>query len=157
MKLRLSPFFLVLLIISCTTQEVCDDNSDSELVVRFKTLASETIIDTIISDVTLYGIMEGEPDSLLANSAEGSRFVLPLDPHNYFSRFVLKINEQSDTLLVSHTTEYYMISYNCGFATLFTMEEDPLHSGTMIDSLEIINAVIDVELEQDEEHLWIYF
>ncbi|MEN8229717.1 MAG: DUF6452 family protein, partial [Bacteroidota bacterium] len=142
----------------CTTQEICDDENQSELVGRFKTIESEVITDTLISGATIYGIREGRPDSLLNDTTipSLSRIVLPLDPHHDFSRFVLSVNDQTDTLRINHTTEFYMISYTCGFAARFNIENYDC-SNTMIDTIEIINSMVDTELEQDEEHMWIYF
>ena len=157
MKIRLLPFFFLFLIISCTTLEVCDDNYDSLLVIKFKTLDSEElIVDTIVSDVTLYGIREGKSDSLLYNVESTSWLELPLDPHHTFSRFVLNIEEKSDTLHMVHSTGYYLISYTCGYGALFNLDS-MIYGGTMFYGDTIINSVIDAELEQYEEHIWIYF
>ena len=156
MKIRLIPLFFLLLLDSCTTLDICDDYSQSELVARFKTIEEGVVNDTIISGVTMFGIRDGRPDSLIYDSVSLSRIVVPLDSHNDYSRFILDINEQTDTLRINHTTEFYMISYTCGFAAMFTIESFQ-YSKTMIDTIEPINSVIDAELEQNEEHLWIYF
>ncbi len=156
MKIRSITLFFLLLLYSCTTQDICDETTQSELVALFKTMEEGVVIDTTISGVTLYGIREGRPDSLLADSFTLSTILMPLDSHHDFSRFVLNIDKQTDTLRIYHTTEFYMMSYTCGFATLFTVDNID-YSNTMIDSIEIVNAVVDAELEQDEEHLWIYF
>lgn len=157
MRIRLLPVCFLLLVFSCTTQEVCDDSGQSELVARFKTLEEDVISDTIISGVTMYGIREGKPDSLLYDSITVSKISLPLDSHHDFSRFILKINEQTDTLGIIHTSEFYMISYTCGFATLFFVHEVSYDSNLMIKDHLITNSAVDAESELDEEHLWIYF
>ena len=126
------------------------------MVALFKTMEEGVINDTTISGVTLYGIREGRPDSLLHDSLTLSTIVLPLDSHHDFSRFVLNIDEQTDTLRIIHTVEFYMISYTCGFAALFTVDGIDF-SNTMINDIEIVNPVVDDELEPNEEHLWIYF
>lgn len=156
--MRIVLYLLLFLCImgSCTTQDICENDNQSELVARFKTLQESTAIDTMISGVSVYGIREGQLDSLIYNSTTTSRIVLPLDPGHDFSRFVLQINEVSDTFRCIHTSEYYMISYTCGFGMLFNLDS-VRHTGWMIQDMEILNAVIDVELEQNEEHLWIYF
>jgi len=156
MRIKLLHFLPLLILISCTTQEVCDSDAQSELVAMFKTIESGTVTDTIVSGITVFGIREGQSDSLLYDSITTKQLLLPLNPHNDFSRFVLQVNEQTDTLRVIHTTEPYLISYTCGFASLFTVD-DVSYSNLMIQNLEIIYSVIDAELEQNEEHLWIYF
>jgi hypothetical protein len=156
MRIKLVLFLPLLMLISCTTYEVCDIDTQSELVAGFKTIESGAVTDTIVSGVTVFGIREGQSDSLLYDSITTKQILLPLDPHHDFSRFVLHVNEQTDTLRVIHTTESYLISYTCGFGSLFTLD-NVSYSNLMIQNLEIINSVIDAELEQNEEHLWIYF
>ena len=156
MKIGLLPFFFLVLLVSCATEEVCDEDSQSELVVRFKTIESTIISDTIMSDVTIHGIREGQSDSLLYDSVSASRILLPLDPNHEQSRFVLNMNEHNDTLMVTHSNEVYMISYTCGFATLFTLENIDYYS-LIIKDIEIIAPMVDAALEQNEEHIWIYY
>lgn len=156
MKIGLLPFFSLVLLISCTTLDICDDDNQSELVARFKTIESTIISDTIMSGVTIHGIREGQSDSLLYDSVSVSGILLPLDPNHEQSRFVLNMNEQKDTLVVTHRNEVYMISYTCGFATLFNLENID-HTSMMIKNIEIIDPVVDAELVQDEEHIWIYY
>jgi hypothetical protein len=144
--------------VSCLTQEVCDDNSQSELVARFKTEVSGSVSDTIISGVSIYGIREGKPDSLLYNASETSRVALPLDPHHNYSRFVMKIDEISDTLTLVHSTGFYLVSYTCGYGAIHTLNPDSIeHGRKLFYDTKIINAVIDAASQKDEEHLWLYF
>lgn len=149
---------LFVLTISCSPQEICDDDPQSELVVRFKHLVNESVRDTIFPGVTVYGIREGRPDSLLYNLSETSRLVLPLDPHHSFSDFVMSINEVSDTIHIGHLTGFYLMSYTCGYGAIFTLDADSiLHGNTLFYDLELISATVDAYFEQDEEHLWLYF
>ena len=166
MKSRLLLFSVLITMVSCFTQEVCDDNSQSELVARFKTVVFETIleveiestIDTIISGVSIYGIREGKPDSLLYNLSETSRIVLPLDPHHTYSSFVMKIDESSDTLTLVHSTGFYLVTYDCGYGAIHTLDADSIdYGGTLFYDITIKDAVIDAATDNDEEHLWLYF
>ena len=170
MMSRLLLFSVLFTMVSSFTQEVCDDNSQSELVARFKTVVFETvleteketekktIIDTIISGVSIYGIREGKPDSLLYNLSETSRVVLPLDPHHTYSRFVMKIDESSDTLTLVHSTGFYLVTYDCGYGAIHTLDADSIdYGGTLFYEITIEDAVIDAATENDEEHLWLYF
>jgi len=155
-KILLFTFFVLLF--SCVTNEICDDNPNSELIVRFKHTVDLSTVDTIISGVSLYGIREGKSDSLLYSSDSTSRVVLPLDPHHSYSRFVMSINEESDTLYIGHNTGFYLMSYTCGYAAIFTLDPDSiLHGNKLFYDWEIRDGVIDAYSEQDDEHLWLYF
>ena len=143
------------LALACSTLDICDSDNDSMLIARFKVEVEDTQLDSIVSGLTIYGIREGKSDSLIWNNGSGSRIVLPLDPHNTYSRFVLNVGEVSDTLRIEHKTEAYLTSYTCGFASLFTLREISF-TGTIIRSSLIIEALVDVDTEQNEEHLWLY-
>ena len=83
-------------------------------------------------------------------------FDLPLDPNNDITSFVFSNAIQQDTLVLSHSSEIYLISYDCGFASRFSLEEYTT-SGTWIKEIVLRNGEIDAALETDEEHLRIYF
>lgn len=147
---------LLLLLTSCATQEVCDDDDQSYMVARFKTLEDGSVRDTIMSGMSIYGIREGNADSLLYDSISMSKAELPLDPNNDITRFVLSNGISKDTVFLSHSSEVYLINYTCGFASRFTLEQ---YTSTRdwIKDLELRDGKIDAKLETDEEHLWIYF
>lgn len=155
MKSRILLFIISILISSCITVEICDDSSESELVARFKTMKEGVASDSTVPDLTLYGVREGLADSLLYNALSTSGFVVPLNPHHDFSRFILQIGDQTDTLVLHHHHEIYMISYTCGFGNLFTIDNIEPSSG-MIKSDTIIEEMVDAEYEEDEEHIWLY-
>ena len=156
MKKGLFAIFLMVLVISCTTRDICDENNQSELVARFKVDLGETASDTVLTGVSVYGVRGGEVFSLLYDSVTASRIVLPLDPSQASSTFIIDFSGRNDTLTIHHNTEYYLISYTCGFAAMFTLEEIE-RTGNVIRGDEIIKAVIDAELEQNEEHIWLFF
>jgi len=156
MNSRRLPIILMLAFASCDTQDICDEDSQSILVARFRTTVTWEITDTLVPGISVYGIREGKPDSLLYDSATVSKIELPLDPSHDQSRFVMSTEEKADTLILQHSSEAYLISYNCGFAARFVLEEFN-HSGGMIVDIELINPSVDAEMETDEEHLWIYY
>jgi hypothetical protein len=156
MKARLFTCITFLLLLSCSPQDICDESSDKGLVSRFKVSGMVPVTDTVMIDVTIYGIREGKTDSLIYNAATGSRFVLPLDPNHPVSRFVIRIDTISDTLIMNHRTEAYLKSYTCGFAARFFLEE-PDYSGTLIKSITTTNPTVDEDLLLNEEHIQIYF
>ena len=156
MKSRILLFILFILASGCASVEVCDEDYDSKLVARFKTRHEGVPADTTVSSLTLYGIREDLSDSLLYDSIPATGFVVPLDPHHDFSSFVLQINEQTDTLVISYERETYLISYTCGFANLFTIDDNIEYSSGAIKSDSILNEMIDAEYEENEEHIWLY-
>ncbi|MFN2128307.1 MAG: DUF6452 family protein, partial [Anaerolineales bacterium] len=123
MKKYLLPILLMSLMISCVTREICDDNNQSELVARFKLEMDGVYTDTVFNGVSVYGTRSGQEFNLLYDSVPTSRIVLPLDPNQTSTSFLIDFNGLRDTLTIQHTTEYYLISYTCGFAALFTMED----------------------------------
>jgi hypothetical protein len=154
MKSRILLFILSFLAASCIDVEICDESYESELVAKFKIMHAEGAVDSTVAALTLYGIKEGQNDTLY-DALPSSGFVVPLDPNHDFSRFVIQINDQTDTLIISYHYESYMMSYTCGFANLFTLENIEPSSG-IIKSDTILNEMIDAEYEEDEEHIWLY-
>jgi hypothetical protein len=156
MKSGLILLFILMLVASCTTQDICDNDSQSILVARFRTLVDNQIRDTLISGFSIHGIREGWVDRPLYDSVSTGKITIPLDPNHDLSRFVLSAGDKKDTLVIFHSSEAYLISYNCGFAARFTLEEFS-YGGALIRDLELIKAEVDAELETNEEHIWIYF
>lgn len=151
------PLTVLLLFSSCATEEVCNDDNQSYLVIKFKTRWDDNSIhDTLMPGMSIYGIREGKFDSLLYDSLDVTRVELALDPNNEMSHFVLSDEMDRDTLILSHSSEVYLINYTCGFASRFTLEQFS-SSGSWIKNMELRDTKIDAELESDEEHLWIYY
>ena len=93
------PITFLLLIVSCASQEVCDDDNQSYLVARFKTWEGNKTVDTIIADASIYGIREGKEDSLIYQARDLNKVQLPLDPNHDITRFVISNDSIVDTLL----------------------------------------------------------
>lgn len=156
MKYLVYSLSLLLFISSCVKQDICDDDSQSYLVAGFKTLnADDEVTDTTLADLSIYGIREGKTDSLLYDSVSVSEVGLPLDPNMDFSHFVLSNGISHDTLQLTYTSEIYLVSYTCGFAVRFTLDQYR-NTGSWIGDMELISGEIDAELESNETHLWIY-
>lgn len=149
-------FAVLIVLFSCASQEICDGDNQSEMVARFKLEKDGSASDTTLTGVSVHGIRPGLSDSLLYDSVPAAKIILPLDPNHTFSTFVISADTLQDTLTIHHRTEYYLISYTCGFAALFTLEKIDV-SGSLINRAEIIDPVIDADLVQNEEHIWLYF
>ena len=158
MKQALPFLLLIFLAISCTTQDICDEDSISELVASFKTQSDGIVSDTSLSALYVYGIREGQSTWLLYDSVlVASEILLPLDPHHTYSRFVFQVNEETDTLTLNHSAEIYLISYPCGFGNQFTLDPDIQYGEGMILKDTIINPIINTSLEEVDAHIWLYF
>jgi hypothetical protein len=156
MKYMALPLSLLLLFFSCATQEVCDDDNQSYLVAQFRTEGDGEESDTIMGGMTIYGIRDGKPDSLLYDSTSMSKAQLPLDPNHDITSFVFSNTIQQDTLVLTHSSEIYLISQDCGFASRFSLVEYTA-SGNWLKEIKLRIGEIDATLEIDEEHLRIYF
>jgi hypothetical protein len=148
-------FLFIILAAGCVSVEVCEEEYVSELVARFKTEKEGEVSDSTVNALTLYGIREGLSDSLLYDSIPASGFVVLLDPHHDVSRFVLQIDSLRDTLSIYYEHEVYMISYSCGFASMFTLDQIETSGGVILKDT-VINEMIDAEYESNEEHIWLY-
>ncbi len=156
MHSRILIFIISILITSCISVEICNDDNNSVMVAKFMTLKDELPADSTVASLSLYGIREGRPDSLLYNNQlAANTFEVPLDQHHDITRFVLQINEQTDTLEIMHTQDLYMISYDCGFGNLFTIENIGISSG-VIKSAEIKDEKVDAETKEDDVHIWLF-
>ena len=155
MKFRILFLVLSVLAASCVTVEVCEEESVSELVASFKTMEEGVAADTTVNALSLYGIREGKNDSLLYNGLPASGFMVPLDPQQDHSSFVMQIDTLVDTLHVYHEHEIYLISYDCGFASLFTLDQLDTSTGLILKD-SIISDMIDAENEENEVHIWLY-
>lgn len=155
MKLRILLLSISVIMTGCIVVELCDDSYDSELVATFKTEKEGETADTTVTSFTLLGIREGLPDSLLYNSESASGFIVPLDPNHNFSRFAIQVDTLSDTLTIYYQHELYLISYGCGFGSLFTLDQVET-TGRSIKKDSILNELIDAEYESNEVHIWLY-
>ncbi|MEZ5070423.1 MAG: DUF6452 family protein [Bacteroidales bacterium] len=145
-----------LLLPSCYTHYVCDQDTDSYLLVGFRHIVEGEVADSTLADVTVYGIRENRADSLILNVRDVSKMSLPLNPHADISRFVIEQDGQLDTLTVNHNNAVYLLSYSCGFATRFQLLDVVCTMDT--DSLVILNPNVDVKYETnlETEHLLLY-
>jgi hypothetical protein len=156
MSSRILLFVLLLFAVSCISVEICDESYDSEVIVKFKTLQEGVTVDSTVSALTLYGIRQGTGYDILYDSVPASGFTAPLDPGQEASMFVMQVNGLTDTILIYHQQEIYLISYTCGFANRFTLDHLE-SSGGIISGDTILRETVDAEDETNEEHIWIYF
>ena len=157
MRSRILFVIISILVTGCISVEICDDDNNSVMVAKFMTMKDELPADSTVASLSVYGIREGRPDSLLYNNQPSvNAFDLPLDPHHGYSRFVLQVDTLTDTLELIHTQEMYMISYDCGFGNVFTLDNNIGFSSGLIKSAEIIDETVDALTEEDDVHIWLF-
>jgi hypothetical protein len=151
------PFLTAaLLIFSCSTLEVCEEDLLPSAITTFHTYQNGTLTDTILSGIYLYGIRENKPDSLLYDSAKAAKIQLPLNPNSDHSTFVFKVQDLIDTIEIYHTSTIYLLSFTCGFANDFTMTDIAFTRYSLTD-IELIKEYVNAEETDVEEHLKFYF
>lgn len=157
MRSRILFVIISILVTGCISVEICDDDNSSVMVAKFMTMKDELPADSTVASLSLYGIREGRPDSLLYNNQLSvNAFELPLDPHHDYSRFVLQVDTLTDTLELIHTQELYLISYDCGFGNVFTLDNNIGYRSGLIKSAEIIDETVDALTEEDDVHIWLF-
>jgi hypothetical protein len=159
MTKRCIPYIilLVLALSSCNTLSICDDDSQSYLTCRFRTLENGEIKDTTLEAISIYGIRGSSRFGLLYDSAAINKILLPLDPLQGNTEYVFFTPEKMDTLRIDHESEAYLISYDCGFAARFILENFRW-GDDLIKDVEVQLENVDAEnLPADEAHIWIYF
>jgi hypothetical protein len=156
MNIRILTLIVFMLCSGCSTLDICDEDGQSYLVARFRTIEDGVEKDTTLTDLSIYGIRNGITGGMLYDSTAKKMVTLPLDPGNTVSEFVFTTAKGNDTLFIHHSSEAYLISYNCGFAARFTLET-PEHRGNQMKNLEVTNETVDAETETNEEHLHIFF
>ena len=147
---------LLLALSSCNTLNICDDDSQSYLACRFRTLEDGEIRDTTLEGLSIYGIREGSRFGLLYDSASPNKVWLPLDPLQGKTDFVFSAAGKTDTLRIIHQSEAYLISYDCGFAARFVLKNFQWGE-RLIKDVALQTADVDAERLLDEAHVWIYF
>ena len=144
------------LLLSCAPNETCDDDSQSYMLARFRTLFDGEIRDTTLAEFTVYGIRPGQEDSLIYNAASLGAMEVPLNPNMGRSHFVISAGDVADTLVVEHRSEAYLISVDCGFASRFTLSSLEA-GGALIKDLDLRENQVDAESLVEDAHIWIYF
>jgi len=156
MRYRFLIIALILTATACNTLHICDDFGESIAVVRLKTVYDGQIRDTLVNGLDIWGIRDGQNGPLFYDSATASRIVLPLDPSSPESSFIIRSGEQSDTLVLVHDSEAYLLSYECGFAMRYQIKEVQSSLRWTKDT-ELVEDEIDAEILSNEEHIRIYF
>lgn len=130
----------------------CEYTPVSNAGVRFYTISNNKPVVKSIDSIFVYPI--GLEDSVLYRWTKNvSSIRLPLNPFEDHTFFVIKLNDNTDTLQVFYKRQLYFVSEECGFSMNFVLNS--VHStANKIDSVLLIQPKVQTI---NEEHIRIYF
>ena len=147
-------FITVIIIVvyfpSCNFERACDKPTKFPVQTKFYNSNSSTLRDTVLKDVSLYGV--GREDSLIYNDIDTNRLNYRLSPFSETTKIILNAFSKTDTLIFSYTRHLELVSQTCGFAMFFDIKEITF-SGSLIDSVHLIEPTLDAS---KEEHLQVF-
>ena len=139
---------LILGIHACNLNRGCDKPTKFPVETGFYN--SLSLKDTLLKDVTLYGI--GREDSLLYNDIDTNRLKYRLSPFSDTTKIVLHAFSKVDTLTFYYNRHLELVSQSCGFAMFFDIKEINF-TKNFIDSLFLIDHSLDAS---KTEHLQVF-
>lgn len=159
MKFHVATYILILgfLLASCTTNDSCSEETDVNLKIGFlKRTQNQTTGAYSISTLTIDSIWAKgfEKDSFLyKNSKFKNSILLPLKINANQSEFVIRFNDKTDTLRISHeNNDQHFLSLECGSIVTHSIKK-VAYSTNFIDSISIINPEV---TNFDATHLQIF-
>jgi hypothetical protein len=139
---------LVLLALSaCEETNQCTQDTEINAHIDFKT-ANSKVRDSIVNNLTIIG-----RDTPYYNVNNIKSINLALSQASDTSEFRFTIGDQSDTISFYSKREQYMISYECGFATRFSLDT-VITRNIILDSVKIVKSIVDI---YDETNIIFYF
>lgn len=139
------------LTISCSSDTCLEDTVATVKATFYKT---GTNTPSKIDSLTIFGAGY-DSTKIYDNAKEISLISLPLNTSSGSSKFVLKINDVTDTLILYYTNYPYLISSECGISFFSTL--DPLKYyvyGNKVDTVIFRNNNITTF---DEENIRIFY
>jgi hypothetical protein len=105
-----------------------------------------------LDSITVYGIGK-DTDKLYFRSTNVTSIKLPLDASATTCGFVMKINNDTDTLRLIYSSFPFLISKECGFTFFYTLDSCSW-SGSVIDTINIRNKKVTI---YNEENIRIFY
>ncbi len=140
---------LVLIMLSnCEESKTCAENIEIKVNIDFKTLSSGIKKDTYINNLTVIG-----RDTPYYNYNNLNSISLALCQSSDTSQFKFTVDTISDTIFFYSKREHFMVSYECGFATRFFLEE-VTSQDILLDSISIIKADVN---RSDETNIIFFY
>ena len=136
--------------VSCNINRPCDKPTKFPVETTFYTSNSEELQDTILENITLYGI--GREDSLLYNGIDTNKLNFRLSPFSDTTSIVIISDSNSDTLVFFYKRHLQMVSPECDFAMFFDIVQT-LNTTNFIDSISLLDKTLDAD---KKEHLQVF-
>lgn len=143
---------LVSVCLSCNINRPCDEQIRFPVNTGFYYITDEVLKDTILEDITVFGI--GREDSLLYDQDTTNAISFRLSPYVDTTEIVIVFGPLYDTLTFNYSRELRMVSPECGFAFLFDIKELS-NTSNFIDSVSLIDPKLE-EIETEHLQIFIY-
>lgn len=137
-------FFLL----ACEEVDECVDDTEVNVNIDFKTLVNNIEKDTIINELTIIG-----NDTPYFNSINIQSVHLPLSQISDTSIYKFTVDTITDTVSFCSTREHYLVSYECGFTTRYTIDT-VITLKKLINEVSIIKSAVD---STNETNIIFYF
>ncbi len=139
------------LAISCSS-DTCLENTVATVKASFYKTGTDT--PSPIDSLTIYGA-GNDSTKIYDNAKNISKISLPLNTSSGSSKFVLKINNVTDTMILYYTNYPYLISSECGISFFSTL--DPLKYYVYGNRVDTIIFKTNNVTTFDEENIRIFY
>jgi hypothetical protein len=136
--------------VSCTPL-TCFDDTESFIKASFYNYTTQ--LKQPPDSITLYGA--GNQNTLLYKKAIKIQPVLfALNPSDTTCKFIIKINNITDTITFGYTSFLHLISKECGYTYYYTLSEKLVFTLNTIDSISVRKGLITT---LNEENIRIFY
>ncbi len=140
---------LVLFLYSnCEEDSQCTEEIEITANIGFKTVSQGVRKDTTISNLTVIGM-----DTPYYNNHNLNSISLALCQVSDTSEYKFTVDTVTDTICFYYNREHYLVSFECGFATRFTLKEI-VTQDKLLDSVSIVKPDVDIS---DETNILFYY
>jgi hypothetical protein len=139
---------VLLMLSNCEESKTCNENVEILVNIDFKTLSSGIKKDTYINNLTVIG-----RDTPYYNYSNLNSISLALSQSSDTSQFKFTVDTILDTIFFYSKRKHFMVSYECGFATRFVLEE-VTSQDILVDSILIIKPDVD---RSDETNIIFFY
>ena len=140
---------LVLFLLSnCEEANQCTEDTEISLNIDFKTVYLDVKKDTSINNLTVTG-----KDTPYYNDNNLNSISLALSRLSDTSEYKFTVDTVVDTISFYSKREHFLVSFECGFATRFTLEK-VVTQDKLLDSVSIIEPNVDMS---DETNIIFYY
>ncbi|UCH14320.1 MAG: hypothetical protein JSV22_14630 [Bacteroidales bacterium] len=144
----ITAILVLFLFSNCEEDSQCTEEIEISANINFKTVSLGVRKDTSINNLTVIG-----RDTPYYNNNNLNSISLALSQVSDTSVFKFTVDTVTDTISFYYNREHYMVSFECGFATRFTLEEI-ITQNKILDSVSIIKPNVDMS---DETNILFYY